>query len=242
MKGKREKSPLELWAENEVEIVLKDCDEYTAACYKAALEVYKKMLSQNHSGLSWNVTKNILDKLMNSQPLTPITEKDFENIEPCSLQGDDGTITYQCPRMSSLFKDVFADGTIIYKDIDRTVLVNTYKPNSYWHSSLSDRVVDELFPITLPYCPKSKQYKVYAEEFLFDEHGGDYDTVGILYVITPEGQRINVYRYYKEGEHKFVQIDEKAYLDCSNELDWTNADLEIGYDTIEEVEILNVEF
>lgn len=48
--------------------------------------------------------------------------------------------------------------------------------------------------------------------------------------------RIDVPDDYTEEQVK------KAYLDCSNELDWTNADLEIGYDTIEEVEILNVEF
>ena len=100
--------------------------------------------------------------------------------------------------MSSLFKYVYADGTVKYRDVDRFCGINLDNPNVSYHSGLIDRVMEEKFPITMPYFPESKPFKVYCEDFLVDSKNGDYDTVGILYAIVPEGYKVEINRFFKE--------------------------------------------
>ena len=79
------------WAENECRLACKkenpdynfDSDDfdYGCCCYKSALKAYKLLLEDEHSGASWSFTKRILERLMNSQPLTPITDADFFSAE-----------------------------------------------------------------------------------------------------------------------------------------------------------------
>lgn len=113
---------------------------------------------------------------------------------------------YQCRRMSSLFKYVYADGSVKYRDINRFCGVNVDNPDVSYHSGLIDRVMEEKFPIIMPYFPESKPFCVYCEEFLTDRKNGDFDTVGILYVIKPDGERVEINRYFKEGERDFIEI------------------------------------
>lgn len=78
-------------------------------------------------------------------------------------------------------------------------------------SGLIDRVMEEKFPITMPYFPESKPFRVYCEEFLTDRKNGDFDTVGILHVIKPDGERVEINRYFKEGEKDFIEIASCEY-------------------------------
>ena len=71
--------------------------------------------------------------------------------------------------------------------------------------------LEEKFPITMPYFPESKPFRVYCEEFLTDRKNGDFDTVGILYVIKPDGERVEINRYFKEGEKDFIEIASCEY-------------------------------
>ena len=73
------------------------------------------------------------------------------------------------------------------------------------------RLVDKIFPITMPYFPASKKFRVYREEFLTDAKNGDYDTVAFLYIITPDGKKIDLNRYFKEGPDGMVAIDKAEY-------------------------------
>lgn len=77
--------------------------------------------------------------------------------------------------------------------------------------------MSELFPIEMPYIPCDKPYKVYTEDFLTDSKNGDFDTVGILYVITPQGDRIEINRYFKDGESDdipgYAEIAKEEYLE-----------------------------
>ena len=100
--------------------------------------------------------------------------------------------------MSSLFKYVYPDGTVKYSDIDRVTGINIAYPEATYTSGTLRDIVDEMFPITMPYSPKSKSYKIYTEDFLTDKSKGDYDTVGYLYMVTPEGERIELNRFYHE--------------------------------------------
>lgn len=126
-----------------------------------------------------------------------------------SLRGE--IANYQCRRMSSLFKYVYADGSVKYRDVNRFCGVNLDNPDVSYHSGLIDRVMEEKFPITMPYFPESKPFRVYCEEFLTDRKNGDFDTVGILYVIKPDGERVEINRYFKEGEKDFIEIASCEY-------------------------------
>ena len=73
------------WAENEVRIACERENpnrkegefDYGCACYESALKAFKSLMEDGHSGYSIGFTKNILDRLIDGQPLTPITEEDF---------------------------------------------------------------------------------------------------------------------------------------------------------------------
>lgn len=84
-------------------------------------------------------------------------------------------------------------------------------PNIAFTNGLMTRLVDKIFPITLPYLPTSKKYRVFSEEFLVDPKNGDYDTVAYLYILTPEDKKIELNRYFKEENGKMVQIEKDEY-------------------------------
>ena len=217
------------WAENECRIACKrenpDYDfnsnefDYGCGCYKSALKAYNSLLEDGHSGMSFGFTKNILIRLMEGKPLTAITDDDFFSVErgteeyPAEsdewLESQGLKSDLQCPRMSSLFRRETLDGKIKYHDVNRAYYVNadneddTYYSNTYF--------LDELIPITMPYYPPVKPYKIYERTFLFDKNNGDFDTRGILYMITPDGEKIDLNIYKAEKDKKFVDITEAEY-------------------------------
>ena len=227
----RERSNLERWAENEVAIACrrekpdrKDGEwDYGCACYESALKAFHSLCEDGHSGFSIGLTKAILNRLINNKPLLPIedTNEVWSDISDMSgLKGEE--CNYQCKRMSSLFKYVYADGTVKYRDVDRYHGVNINCPDAPYHSGLIDTVMDELYPITMPYMPADRAYKVYTEEFLVDPKNGDFDTVGILYVITPSLERVEINRYFKEAPNGFAEIDEAEYVKRKMKVQWND--------------------
>ena len=212
------------WAEQECRIACKkenpnfdfDSDDfdYGCSCYKSALKAYKSLYEDDHSGASFNFTKIILERLMEGQPLTPITDEDFEG--GVSIFSDKDLASrglkseIQCPRMSSLFRRETLDGKVSYSDNNRTYCINIENPFDTC-SSAKDRVVDEFFPITMPYIPEKGKYKVYYQTFLTDKKNGDFDTQAILYFITPDGKRVDVNRYQTEKDGKMVDITKEEY-------------------------------
>ena len=214
----KEKSDMDLWAENECRLACKkenpnfdfDSDDfdYGCSCYKSALKAYNSLCADGHSGLSFSITRNILNRLMNHLPLTPITEEDFEN-DKCDIHNLNGKEVKQCGRMSSLFQHKDKDGKIIYDDIDRLYFIDIDNPNNTYHSNHD--FLNEMFPITLPYYPQTGKYKIYAQDCLTDKKNGDFDTKGILYMITPEGKKVNLNIYKAEKDGKWVKISKKEY-------------------------------
>lgn len=208
------------WAEREVEMACKHESpdrkpgewDYRCFCYESALKALKSLYEDGHSIFSIRITKSILNRLIEGKPLTPIEDAEDVWHDIADLSGLWGeNANYQCRRMSSLFKYVYADGSVKYRDVERFYGVNLDNPNISYHSGLIDRVMHERFPITMPYFPEIKPFRVYCEEFLTDQKNGDFDTVGILYVIKPDGERVEINRYFKEGEKGFVEIDKKEY-------------------------------
>ena len=214
------------WAEQECRLACKkenpnynfDSDDfdYGCSCYKSALKAFKSLCEDGHSGMSYNFTKSILIKLMENIPLSPIEDKDFvisKNYNLCSNEKlkELGLKSYfQCSRLSSLFRKETLDGKIIYHDVNRSYFIDIENPSNTYTSN--DDFLDEMFPITMPYLPKSEKYKIYVQTFLTDKKNGDFDTRGIFYVITPEGEKIDINLYYAEGEnHKWKQISKEEY-------------------------------
>lgn len=221
---------MENWAENECRLACKrenpeydfdndndindDDVDYVCSCYKSALKAYNSMYNDNHSGYSWHITRNILIRLIDNLPLTPITEDDFVVPDDYS---EDECYTYernvkriiQCPRCSSLFRYEMKDGTVKYHDNNRAYFINIENLDDTYRSSTD--FLDELYPITLPYYPSVNKYKIYAQSFLVDEKNGDYDTKGIIYMITPDGTRINLNIYMTEVDNNMVIITRDEY-------------------------------
>lgn len=210
------------WAENEVKLacerenpVRKDGEfDYGCACYESALKAFNSLLEDGHSGFSILMTKNILNRMIDGKPLVPIV--DTGNIWEYSFSREDGTKVYQCNRMSSFFKSVHPNGEITYSDTNRFCGVNIDNPNLSFHNGLIDRVMSEVYPITMPYMPYDRSIKVFCEDFLTDRKNGDFDTVGILYAIGPDGERKDINRYFKEGEKDFIEISVEEY--CKREV------------------------
>lgn len=75
---------------------------------------------------------------------------------------------------------------------------------------------------------------VYTEEFLVDPKNGDFDTVGILYVITPSLERVEINRYFKEAPNGFAEIDEIEYVKRKMKVQWRDL-LSSDFKRIEEV-------
>lgn len=202
------------WAENEIRLALLEYDgctddeldkivcEYTKKCYASALKAYESLLEDYHSGTSISITKNILDRLVEHKPLTPIEDTEDVWTERFGMRKDDRIKVYKCKRMGCFWKEIYPDGSIRYKDTNRSCGINMNNPVCTYHSGLITRIVDEIFPITMPYCPTNNPYKVYTEEFLFDARNGDFDTVHIHYIQTPDGDKVDVNRVFTEPEDR----------------------------------------
>ena len=223
----RKKSPMELWAEHEVEVAVaremeadrKDAEEhgrkynpkefsYGGEIYKSALRAFKSLLKDGHFGMSWAFTAGVLRRLMDHRPLTPLTGSHDEWVE-CSP----GHFDFQNSRCSSVFKHVSEDGNVTYSDVDAVIGVNADDPGDTHHMSLCSQAVYELHPIKFPYMPPSTPYKVTDRIFATNGKPGEFDTVAILSVTTPDGKVEAVNKYYKEDESgHIVQIGHDEYV------------------------------
>lgn len=70
------------WAKNEIAIASKrergnkpeNEWDYGCACYDSALKAFESLLGDGHCGTSISFTKNILNRLIDRKPLTPIED------------------------------------------------------------------------------------------------------------------------------------------------------------------------
>lgn len=217
------------WAEREIAAACKrenpEWDgkefDYGCACYQSALKAYKSLMEDGHSGCSFGITKNILIRLLNNIPLSPITDDDFhinEKENDLVLLGNEWLkerglkSDIQCPRRSSLFRSEHLDGTITYHDTDRVYCKDI---NSGWtFSGYPSRIVDDMFPITMPYMPSDKMYKVNVQEFLLDPKNGDFDHQRVVSVVTPDGKEIPI------NNPKYIQREVNGKMESCTLEEW----------------------
>ena len=175
---------------------------YGCSCYESALKAFESLCNDHHSGFSWSITTNILMRMCKGLPLTPITEDDFKK--------EDGYYS-QCPRMSSLFRKEQSNGKIVYSDHNRYYCFEKNDPKNTFTGGGVGQVLNEIFPIVLPYYPPIERYKVCVETSLINPKNGDFDTRAIWWVQTPNGERVEINRFFTEIDRKWVEITKDEY-------------------------------
>lgn len=220
-----EEFSLDAWAENEIRLACQreredgeTCGwDYGVACYQSALKAFYSLLEDGHSGMSICFTKNILDRLIDGKPLSPIEDDDKCWTDVTLSMGvstsDPYLRVYQCVRYSSLLKYIKKDGSSEYDDYKYSRCVNVHNRNLVYHSGFVSEIINHMFPITFPYFP-AKPIDVYCDDFLANKYSDDdFDTVGIFYAVKPDGTRVNINRYFKQSleTNDFIEISEREY-------------------------------
>jgi len=200
------------WAKREVEIACKRENpdrkdgewDYGCGCYESALKAYLSLMEDEHSGMSFGFTRNILIRLMDGLPLTPIEDKPEEwNFV---YEEEDGTKLYQCRRMSSLFKHAHTNETVTYSRTDGYYCKDVNTGMTYSGGGAREIIDRYAKPITFPYSPKPGKYVLTTSEYLTDRKNGDFDTKAYLTLTTPEGEKFEVNEYYGEVDGEWKQI------------------------------------
>lgn len=238
MDNKQEKSPMVSWAENEVNRMREYLSKhevdicYDMHCYESALKAFKSLCEDGHSGFSFPETSKILNRLCHRMPLCPITEIDFPS--QIGTHIDDSQRVFggpilkktctQCPRMSSLFQDIWEDGVVTYHDNDRIVCINSENLDDDFYWGFAARLIDEMYPITLPYYPQPNQFfRIYVTQFTVK----DMDVSCIDRIKEPSGKVVEIGRCFKyvdapDCKHgRFVEIDKEEYEDLKLHRDET---------------------
>lgn len=202
------------WAKNEVEIACKKENpdrkqgewDYGCACYESALKAYKLLMEDEHSGMSFGFTRNILKRLLDEMPLTPVEDTPDVWDEVADIENK---TEYRCKRKFSLFKTVNNEtGEVAYNDVDRVICIDD-RGGSYTNGFIS-RQINKLYPIKMPYYPTGRYY-VYVTDFDMTAEVGCFDTICVEKVKLPDGEVKKLNLYYKEDKYGFVEIGEDEY-------------------------------
>ena len=182
---------------------------YGDCCMASARKALQVVAESNYDPIKIDEMKDIISRLIDWHPLTPI--EDTDDIWSQSNM-DSGYETYQCTRCSSLFKDVYPDGKVIYHDTKICSCVDINSPKVSYTSSLVTRLMHEMHPITMPFIPPVKRSNVYCDNFLTDENNGDFDTEALLYMVNENGEKEEINRFFKfEKDADIVEITKEEY-------------------------------
>lgn len=143
------KNNLVTFAERELDIILNKCEdeeskEMQKEMNKDILQVVEVFSKQGHSGFSASYAINLIKKLLNYEPITPLTGEDDEWIK---LDYDSDTC-YQNKRCSRVFKD--KDGRAY--DIEGKIFSDNNGKSWYVKGGGGSRVY-----INFPYIPKTEK-------------------------------------------------------------------------------------
>lgn len=186
--------------------------DYAVECYRSALRTYETMAADGHSGMSWSLTRQILNRLMEGKPLKGLNsypdrpeewgERSHWTVDDCAVLSN--------IRYPALSYRVNASGKAIYHDTDRWVFEAPDYPNIPWHNGFLANYLDEKFPIQFPYNPITIHVRV--EEILTDSAHGDFDAMRIIDFADPEtGRKVCVNAYFEEVDGKWQEIGKKKW-------------------------------
>lgn len=165
---------MKAWADNELDMAIKrekaeaaeadfDTDaEYAVRVYEAARQLIHLFDEQAHSGASAHLTKRIFNKLIDHEPLSPVTDEDDQWEEDIYIDPDSDYKEYQHIRNIGLFKRIYKDGHVEYSDIDRVLSSLKLNEEPCWHSGFVTHRLNELVPIMFPYS--AQHIKVWCDE------------------------------------------------------------------------------
>ena len=199
------------WLEREIELLRKENHEggdgdgpfvkyadMIVDCLKEVMEVIER---QNHSGMSISILNQYISRACKRIPFTPITgsEDEWDAWEKYRERPKQR----QNLRYSGLFQK--EDGTL--SDVNREVFV-TERNGTAWHTRIPEEIMAKIPPIKFPYFPVNGEYKIYGNDFYFDEdgndvtdeHPGEYNRRFYHYMIDGEGNRIKLNLWYVEGK------------------------------------------
>lgn len=209
----------DIWAKREVELAKNEalksgadnCSaHYICECLNSALKAFNSLREDGHSGASMEQMLMFLQRLVRGLPLTPIDE---DTTWVKSSVSESGTITYQCARMTSLFKDVDSEGNITYSDVNRVVCVNKDDLQApVWYNGFVSKIVNSIYPIKFPYYTSSDPIIAYVSKHT-TSLSEDFDTMCIDSVKLNNGETVDVKRFFKEDtdSNSWVEIDEEEY-------------------------------
>ena len=209
----------DIWAKREVELAKNEalksrsdnCSaHYICECLNSALKAFNSLIEDGHSGASVEQTLMFLQRLVRRLPLTPIDE---DTTWVKSNVSESGTITYQCARMTSLFKDVDREGNITYSDVHRVVCVDKDDPHApVWYNGFVSKIVNSIYPIKFPYYTSSDPIIAYVSKHT-TSLSEDFDTMCIDSVKLDNGETVELKRFFKEDPsiNSWVEIDEEEY-------------------------------
>lgn len=190
-------------------------------CAESAYRAFESLLNDNHSGLTIRITQNILNRMIEGLPLSNIEGTDDEWSLVDGIR--ENCTVYKNKRMSGLFKYVYEDGRIEYSDVNRCVCFDVKNTKvSFTNGYVTSNIINQMFPIAMPYYPSTNKFRVYCEDFLSDPTNGDFDTIAVYYIITPNLERIEVNRYFKENANTFIEITEEEFNKRTGALNKTN--------------------
>ena len=184
------------------------------AFWDSALLTYIEIIKA--SGVNSSYFLSIIEKLDSGVPITPIID-DPEDWNDLRIIKKGVVKKEYCKRYSSLIKETYEDGRVIYRDNDRLIAFDHILGISY-HFGLCNLVYDEMFPIKLPYKVGNENAKFYIHTFLSnrDDEESEFDTAALLFIEKKDSEQIPVNRYFRvanEGEEPdiggWVEIDVK---------------------------------
>ncbi|MCQ2209697.1 MAG: hypothetical protein MJZ34_05345 [Paludibacteraceae bacterium] len=199
------------WSENEVKNAIekefkyydenKDgyLMEYVKSCYDSALKAYHSLCDDGHSGGSYDMSKGILIRLLEGLPLTEINDNENEWVRtPLLCTNDyDG---YSHSRMYGFYKYVYKDSSVKYVDVNRVICTNQKGVNQF--SGTLCNIIEDMFPITMPYFPSVYKYIGNVYEFEYDN--SNYQA--LLSVSTPERKVVEINMFFKD--EKAISMEE----------------------------------
>ena len=217
------------WAKNEIDLITSrntsdDDFDYVGKCAESAFKAYQSLLSDGHSGMSISITKNLLDRLISSKPLTPLTNEPDQWEQNILIDHTADGVVYTHKRYPSLSKTVRKNAINEYNDCDLFSCININKPSVTFRFRFVENKVKDLYPITFPYYPPTTPYLIYTDDYLFNPENGDFDSIAILYVVDGYGNKKDVNKFYREINGEFIEISQRQYYDEKVKMELTKGD------------------
>lgn len=210
------------WAEREIELKEKSIpkDEINNA-YKNALQAYCNTIEIFQKDPNYfYLSIGVLQELLFGECLTPIEDNDEDWILVRGIDGKkENKLIYKSKRKKGLEKHVTCydsenNITTTYFDFQRAICFDVNTEASYT-GGIGFKVLNEMFPITMPYEPDTNKIIIYTENFkYYNDSNGDADTFGVLYFKMPNGELKKVYRFFKNDPktNNIIEIDKAEYF------------------------------